>query len=64
MGLGFLLVLEMIVNLDPAVTKEICADCILKWLPSVVTDMYASAEGVALPEGKVHVHEMCTLASS
>ena len=31
---------------------------------SMVTDMYASAEGVVLPEGDVHAQEMCALAPS
>ena len=49
---------------DPAATKEIRADRITKWVRSVVTDAYASAEGVALPEGSVRAHEMRALASS
>ena len=45
-------------------TKEIHVDCIMKWVWSVVTDAYASAEGVALSEGEICLHEMRALASS
>ncbi len=51
-------------NLDLAGTEEIHADYITKRVCSVVSDAYASAEGVALPEGKIHLHEMLALASS
>ena len=50
--------------LDPVVTKEIHADRIMKWVRFVVTDAYASTEGVALPEGEIRVHEMHDLALS
>ena len=45
-------------------TKKICADCITKFVHSVVSDAYASAEGMALPEGMICVHGMCALTSS
>ena len=51
-------------NPDPAATKEIHADRITKWVRYVVSDVYASAEGVALPEGKIRAHEMHALALS
>ncbi len=51
-------------NPDPAATKEIRADRIMKWVHSVVTDAYSSAEGLVLPEGEIHAHEMCALALS
>ena len=35
-----------------------------KWVHSVFTDTYASAEGVKLPEGRTSMHEICALAFS
>ncbi len=55
---------HLFVNPDPAATKEIRVDCIMKWVRSVVMDAYASAEGVTLPEGEIRAHGMCALASS
>ena len=37
---------------------------ITTWVCAVVTDAYASAKAVALPEGEVRAREMHTLASS
>ena len=51
-------------NPDPVVTKEIHADPITKWMCSLFTDTYASANGVVLPEGEVRANEMYALASS
>ena len=51
-------------NPDPMASKEVCIDCITKWVHSVVTDAYGLAESVALPENQICAHEMCTLASS
>ena len=54
----------LFLNLDPAATKDIHADRITKWVHSVVTDAYALAEGMALPDGEIRTHEMHALASS
>ena len=51
-------------NRDAAVNKDIRADSIMKWEHSVFTNTYVSAEGVALAEGKIHVHEMHALVLS
>ena len=56
--------LRLFLNQDPLANKEIHADCITKWVRSVVSDAYASVKGVALPEGAICLHEMCALASS
>ena len=55
---------RLFLNPGPAAMKEIHADRISKWVRSVVTDTYASTEGVALPEGEIHAHEMFALALS
>ena len=49
-------------NPDLAVTEEVHADPITKWVRFVVTDAYASRKGMALPEGEVRAHGMHTLA--
>ncbi len=54
----------LLVNPGPTATKELSADHITEWVHSVVTDAHASAEGVALPQCKIHAHEMPALASS
>ncbi len=54
----------LFLNLVPAATKEMHADCITNWVHSVVTDTYASAKGVALPEGEIWLVEMHAFASS
>ena len=56
--LSLLQVLVMLVlNLDPVASKEILADRITKWVHSAVSDGYALAEGVVLPEGAIPAHE-------
>ena len=50
-------------SLCPVATKEIHADCITKWVCSVVSEAYASAKGMVLPEGEICAHDMLALAS-
>ena len=50
--------------LNPLLTMEYHADHITKWVQSMISDEYALAKGVALFEGVIRTHEMCTLPSS
>ena len=55
----------LVLHPDPVANKDITyAYSIMKWVRSVVTDAYTSAEGVVRPEDVFFMHDMHMLASS
>ena len=54
----------LFVVLDSVVTKEIHADCIVRSTCSLISDTYASAEGIAMHDGTIRAHELHALVLS